>query len=116
MDIDLLQPVLQTESHFTFEDIPDPIQSVSVKNQSGQNPQNVLRLLDIVQLQPLYLHVGDLLAQLRLCVVVSVVFCHSGVYFSWEEEESPTLHYMTCDSNTRHMKLVLCTNTQNICL
>ena len=116
VDIDLLQPVLETESHFTLEDIPDPIQSVSVKNQSGQNPQNVLRLLDIVQLQPLYLHVADLLSQLRLCCVLSVVFCHSGVYFSWEEEESPTLHFMTCDSNTRHMKLVLCTNTQNICL
>ena len=65
MDIDLLQPVLETESHFTLEDIPDPIQSVSVKNQSGENPQNVLRLLDIVQLQPLYLHVADPLAQLR---------------------------------------------------
>ena len=112
MDTNLLQPVLETKSHFTLEDIPDPIQSVSVKNQSGQNPQNVLRLLDIVQLQPLYLHVGDLLAQLRLCGVLSVVFCLSGVYFSWEEEESPTLHYyMTCDRNTRHMKLVLCKNT-----
>ena len=67
--------MLETESHFTLEYIPDPIQSVSVKNQSGQNPQNVLRLLDIVQLQPLYLHVGDLLAQLRsvLCVVSCVL-------------------------------------------
>ena len=107
--------MLETKSHFTLEDIPDPIQSVSVKNQSGQNPQNVLRLLDIVQLQPLYLHVADPLAQLRLCgvlCVVSVVFCHSGVYFSWEEEESPTLLYITCDRNMRHMKLVLCTYTQ----
>ena len=73
MNINLLQPVLETKSHFTLEDIPDPIQSVSVKNQSGQNPQNVLRLLDIVQLQPLYLHVGDPLAQLRLCVVSCVL-------------------------------------------
>ena len=75
MDIDLLQPVLETKSHFTLEDIPDPIQSVSVKNQPGQNPQNVLRLLDIVQLQPLYLHVGDLLAQLRTvhCVVCCIL-------------------------------------------
>ena len=72
MDTNLLQPVLQTESHFTLEDIPDPIQSVSVKNQSGQNPQNVLRLLDIVQLQPLYLHVADPLAQL-LCVVSCIL-------------------------------------------
>ena len=75
VDTNLLQPVLETESHFTPEDIPDPVQSVSVKNQSGQNSQNVLRLLDIVQLQPLYLHVGDLLAQLRsvLCVVSCIL-------------------------------------------
>ena len=94
MDTNLLQPVLYTESHFTLEDIPDPIQSVSVKNQSGQNPLNFLRFLDIVQLQLLYLHVSDPLSQLR-CVVLSVVFCHSSVYFSWEEE-SPrvTLHDM----------------------
>ena len=111
MDTNLLQPMLETESHFTLEDIPDPIQSVSVKNQSGENPQNVLRLLDIVQLQPLYFHVADLLAQLRLYGVLSVVFCHSDVYFSWEEEETPPLHFITCDRNMRHMKLVLCTNT-----
>ena len=67
--------MLETESHFTLEDIPDPIQSVSVKNQSGQNPQNVLRLLDIVQLQLVYLHVADPLAQPRLCVVCCVVSC-----------------------------------------
>ena len=84
MDINLLQPVLETESHFTLEDIPDPIQSVSVKNQSGQNPQNVLRLLDIVQLQPLYLHVADPLAQLRsvhcVCLLyfVTLVFISAG--------------------------------------
>ena len=86
MDTNLLQPVLETESHFTLEDIPDPVQSVSVKNQSGQNPQNVLRLLDIVQLQPLYLHVADPLAQLRSvhCVLccqlyfVTLVFISAG--------------------------------------
>ena len=75
MEANLLQPVPETKSHFTLEDIPDPIQSVSVKNQSGQNPQNVLRLLDIVQLQPLYLHVADPLAQLTsvLCVVSCIL-------------------------------------------
>ena len=69
----LLQPVLYTESHFTLEDILDPIQSVSVKNQSGQNPLNLLRFLDIVQLQLLYLHVGDPLAQLRWCAVSCIL-------------------------------------------